>query len=168
MNLFKKFCSVTEKLLSVFVGYMLIVMTILAFTGVLTRYVFVISLPWVDEVTRYLMIWMTFLVSAIAVGDGSHTNVEIIPSLLNKKLKKFDYGIVIDLLILLGMCIYTYYNIKMVQSSIKIGNTSPVLRIPMWFMYCSTLVSAFFSILYSFRNIAVRIGRLKEKKEEDK
>lgn len=165
MNVFKKFCSVTEKMLSIVVGYMLIIMTILAFTGVLTRYVFVVSLPWVDEVTRYLMIWMTFLVSAIAVGDGSHTSVEIFPTLMNKKLKKFDYGVILDLFILLGMCIYTYYNVKMVQTSVKIGNSSPVLRIPMWFMYCSTLVSAFFSIVYSFRNIAVRIDRLRAKKE---
>lgn len=157
MRFFKRFCSASEKIISRMVGYMLIAMTILAFVGVLTRYVFVVSIPWIDEATRYLMVWMTFLVSALAVGDGSHTSVDVLPAFLRKKTEKFDFGIVIDLLILIGMAFFLYYNILMVRSSINIGNRTPVMQIPMWMMYCSTLVSAVFSILYCIRNLAVRI-----------
>lgn len=103
MKFIKRFCSATVKGMDWLCGSMLIVMTILAFIGVLARYVFVVSIPWIDEVTRYLMIWMTFLASAISVSDSSHTSVDILPSFLHKKLKKFDYYIVLDVLILVGM-----------------------------------------------------------------
>lgn len=63
MKFIKRFCSATVKGMDWLCGSMLIVMTILAFIGVLARYVFVVSIPWIDEVTRYLMIWMTFLAS---------------------------------------------------------------------------------------------------------
>lgn len=105
MKFIKRFCSATVKGMDWLCGSMLIVMTILAFIGVLARYVFVVSIPWIDEVTRYLMIWMTFLASAISVSDSSHTSVDILPSFLHKKLKKFDYYIVLDVLILVGMLV---------------------------------------------------------------
>ena len=170
MKFIKRFCSATVKGMDWLCGSMLIVMTILAFIGVLARYVFVVSIPWIDEVTRYLMIWMTFLASAISVSDSSHTSVDILPSFLPKKLKKFDYYIVLDVLILVGMAIFFYYNLLMVKGAIAIGNKTPVLMIPMWIMYSSTLVSALFSVLYCIKNIFTRIENircaLKDTKED--
>ena len=170
MKFIKRFCSATVKGMDWLCGSMLIVMTILAFIGVLARYVFVVSIPWIDEVTRYLMIWMTFLASAISVSDSSHTSVDILPSFLHKKLKKFENYIVLDVLILVGMAIFFYYNLLMVKGAIAIGNKTPVLMIPMWTMYSSTLVSALFSVLYCIKNIFTRIENircaLKDTKED--
>lgn len=99
-----------------------------------------------------------------------HTSVDILPSFLHKKLKKFDYYIVLDVLILVGMAIFFYYNLLMVKGAIAIGNKTPVLMIPMWTMYSSTLVSALFSVLYCIKNIFTRIENircaLKDTKED--
>ena len=161
MKGFKWFCAGTEKIMRWIVGYMMLIMTVLAFTGVLTRYVFVISIPWIEEATRYFMVWMTFLVCALAVGDGSHTSVDILPSILNKRLKRFNFNLILDVLIMIGMGIFFYYNLLMIQSSMTTGNTTPVLKIPMWMMYCSTLVCSVFSVLYCIRNIIVHVEKFK-------
>lgn len=92
MKFIKRFCSATVKGMDWLCGSMLIVMTILAFIGVLARYVFVVSIPWIDEVTRYLMIWMTFLASAISVSDSSHYSLLFLSTQKRCKRRRCDAG----------------------------------------------------------------------------
>lgn len=155
------FCKKLETIMKFCIGWMLLLMSMLAFIGVLTRYFFFYSIPWLEEATRYLMVWMTFLVGALAVNDESHINIDFLPNLFNKKIKKMDANIILNILILIGMGCFAYFNFFQISASMKSGVVSPVLRIPMWMMYCSTIVCAGISVLFCIKNIFLKIQHIK-------
>lgn len=158
-------CRFLEKYMKFCIGWMLLAMSVLAFTGVVTRYFFFYSITWLEEVTRYLMVWMTFVAGALAVNDESHINIDFVPGFINRKLKGFDANIILSGLILAGMAVFAYYNIFQIRAAIKSGVVSPVLKIPMWVMYCSTLLCAVSSVLFCIKNIAVRMKNCRREGE---
>lgn len=161
MKILVLFCKKLEIIMKFCIGWMLILMSVLAFTGVLTRYFFFYSIPWLEEATRYLMVWMTFLVGALAVNDESHINIDFAPNFFNKKVKHMDANIILNILILIGIGCFAYFNFFQIGASMKSGVVSPVLRIPMWMMYCSTIVCAGTSVLFCIKNIYLKILKLK-------
>jgi TRAP-type C4-dicarboxylate transport system permease small subunit len=58
------------------------VMAVLVITNVIARYVFLFSFTWVEEVSRYLMIWAAFLGLGPALRIGGHIAVESLPNAL--------------------------------------------------------------------------------------
>ena len=62
-------------------------MTILVFVQVILRYGFHNSLSWVDELARYLLVWLTCLGSVYASEKGMHVSVEALRSRLKGKIR---------------------------------------------------------------------------------
>ena len=56
----------------------LAVMSVLVSGNVISRYVFSFSFPWVEEVTRYAMIWIAFLGSGFALRVGGHIAIDVL------------------------------------------------------------------------------------------
>ena len=93
-------------------------------------------------------------------------NIDFVPNHLNHKFKKFDANIILNVFILAGMACFAYYNFFQIKASIKSGMVSPVLQIPMWMMYCSTIVCAISSVLFCSKNIAVKVQRCRKGGDE--
>lgn len=51
-------------------------MSVLVFANVVSRYVLSDSIVWVEEVTRYMMIWVGFLGSGLVLRYGAHIAVD--------------------------------------------------------------------------------------------
>lgn len=58
-------------------------MTLVIIIQVFFRYVLESALPWSEEVARYMMIWMVFLVAPIAYRRGLNVAIEIVPGLFS-------------------------------------------------------------------------------------
>ncbi len=52
------------------------------------RYIFGHSLFFTEELSRYLMVWIVFLGSAIAIRDGSHIKINVFVIRLNNKMRQ--------------------------------------------------------------------------------
>jgi TRAP-type C4-dicarboxylate transport system permease small subunit len=61
---------------------LLAVMATLVAVNVFARYAANYSFPWVEELTRYMMIWLTFLGAGPALRIGGHIAVESLPNAL--------------------------------------------------------------------------------------
>ena len=57
-------------------------MAVLVIANVISRYVFGYSFTWVEEVTRYMMIWTAFLGSGLALRVGGHIAIDTLPGSL--------------------------------------------------------------------------------------
>ncbi len=55
------------------------------FVGVFSRYVVGRTMPWYDEVARYLFIWMSFVAAAVAVRRRAHFGVNILVARLRAR-----------------------------------------------------------------------------------
>jgi TRAP-type C4-dicarboxylate transport system permease small subunit len=61
---------------------LLAAMAVLVIANVISRYVFLHSFTWVEEASRYLMIWAAFLGAGLALRVGGHIAVDSLPSAL--------------------------------------------------------------------------------------
>ena len=61
---------------------LLAVMAALVIVNVISRYVFLYSFTWVEEVTRYMMIWAAFLGVGLALRVGGHIAIDTLPQSL--------------------------------------------------------------------------------------
>ena len=61
------------------------VMAVLVFTNVVTRYALNFSIVWVEELTRYMMVWVGFLGSGLVLRHGAHIAVDTFQDLLPQR-----------------------------------------------------------------------------------
>jgi TRAP-type transport system small permease protein len=61
---------------------LLAIMAVLVFGNVILRYVFGISLSWVEELTRYMMIWLAWLGAGLALREGAHIAIDALQTAL--------------------------------------------------------------------------------------
>ena len=61
---------------------MMAVMIALVFTNVVCRYVLNFSIIWAEELSQYLMVWITFLGAGLAMREGRHVAVEMLQDAL--------------------------------------------------------------------------------------
>jgi len=146
-----------------FIGVMLMFMSTLAFIQVITRYVFFFSIVWLEEATRYMMVWMTFVGAAVAVEKQDNISIDLIPTLLKGRLK-FDFYPILNIAIFIFSCISVYYSSNLVSKTFAVSQQTPAMRIPMAIIYGGMLISYVLMAFHSF----VRIIMLaKGKKEEE-
>jgi len=92
---FYKFLETIKKITYSILGILLIIMTLLIFFNVIARYLFSSSLILIDAFSRYALIYIAFIGSAIALYEGAHIGVEYFLNLLPQKLvsmiKKFHF-----------------------------------------------------------------------------
>ena len=63
------------------------VMLALLLIQVICRYMFHMPLAWAEELVRYTYIGVSFLGAAVALREKSHISIDILPSLLQSKIK---------------------------------------------------------------------------------
>lgn len=130
-------------------GVALAAMVLSVFIGVLARFVFThvglrLSVPWTEEVSRYLMIWTVFIGAGIACRQGKLIGVEFVvnalPAPLGRAVKYLAF--------LLAGCFYALLCFVGWQW-VEFGNsqTSPVLEIPMVTINLAMMVGGVLMVL---------------------
>jgi len=102
-----KFIEIIKKLCFYIVSILLILMTLLLFVAVLSRYLFSYSFIWIDAFSRYSMIYIAFIGGAIALYEGSHIGVDYFLNLLSCNIRKIIKKIHFLLIFFVGIVMYT-------------------------------------------------------------
>jgi C4-dicarboxylate transporter DctQ subunit len=131
MDTVKKFLDNFEEFIVV---PLVAVMTAVIILQVIFRYVLKGSLPWSEELSRYLMIWVTFVGASIGVKRGAHIGVEMLVVFLPKNIQiivKYVGGIITII-----FCIIVFgASLGILYRQIVSNQISPAMRIPMWWAY---------------------------------
>ena len=108
-----------------------VVMTLLVFANVLSRYVLHMSLSFSDEITTNLFILLSMMGAAIATKRRAHLGLTILTDAVSPKARK--------ILLTLGFAIGTvfcaalfWYGIEMVRLQIILGQVTPTMQWPEW------------------------------------
>jgi len=128
------------------VGCMAIV--VIAFAGVVCRYVLNDSLTWGDELTRYIFIWIVFLGASIAARRRAHIAVDLFAGRLSRLgeqlLNAVERLATIAFALLVGVPGWSFVVIGM-------SNQSPALEIPMGLVYAAPVVGCALIVLFELR-----------------
>lgn len=82
MNVLKWLGSNIEKIIAILSTSILIIS---CFLGVISRYVFNMSLTWTEEVALFALLWLAYFGSAISVTRRRHLRIELFPMLCFKQ-----------------------------------------------------------------------------------
>jgi TRAP-type transport system small permease protein len=95
----------------ILIGIMMGIMFALVFTNVITRYVFGFSIATAEEISTFLMIWVTYLSAGLALRAGNLASIDAfqdrIPENLRRGLRAF-----LALLMLLFFLLLVYFGIR--------------------------------------------------------
>ena len=97
---------VVNTILRWIVMIMLSVMSVIVFAQVVFRIVH-LSIPWSEELSKYLLIWSTFMGADIAFRAGKLVNVDILANMLPDCMRKWN-KIVIYSVCLIFLCALVY------------------------------------------------------------
>ena len=130
--------KIAKNIFNNFEGYccavLLAVMTVVVFLQVVFRFVIKASLPWSEELSRYLQVYITYFGCAYGIKTGAHLGVDAFTYLLPEKGRR-----VLNIIVMLGSMVVCALIMKfgwdIVMSQIQSGQLSSAMRIPMWTIY---------------------------------
>jgi len=96
---FRLLSRLVESLVILLAGIIVAIVT----AEVTLRYLFSHSMIFTEELSRYLMVWIVFLGSALAIRDGSHIHIQILVKRLGPRMqqnvKLASYALIIAFLV---------------------------------------------------------------------
>ena len=109
------------------------------FLSTFMRFTNLLVIPWAEELTRYMMIWMMFFGISAAAKRVEHFCITAFVMLLPQPIQKF-IGI-IRILLMTGFTLFVgRFCIVILQNQMMMGQVSPSLKWPMWTMYSAVFV----------------------------
>jgi C4-dicarboxylate transporter DctQ subunit len=131
-ELFKKF----DKGLRAFETFVVVIgiisMTFIIFGNAALRYLFNFPLSWAEELSRYIMIWMTFIGASLCVRDNVHVQMDLLQMKLTPVLAKKLFCV--TCLVSAIFCAYIgYLGIRLVLVLIRVRQMSTTMEfLPIW------------------------------------
>ena len=120
------------------------ILIIVCLLQVLFRFILNLPLAWTEELSRYVFIMLVYLGASAAALEGKHVRVELIDSILPKKMANWLSVLVQILCASTSLAIAI--NIRgLVKNSYRLHQVSAALRLPMSAMY--VLVGIMFLII---------------------
>lgn len=133
----------------------LVIMVCAVSLQIITRYVFFYSLPWTEELSRYMFAWLIFLGASIGVGEGIEIRIDFVESILKRNSRK-ALNIFQDL-VSFGVSVVFFISSLQI---IKLGayQLSPALQIKMSYVYICIPIGM---ILVGYELISRIVSRIK-------
>ncbi len=141
-----RFNNRLEQLCKLVLFVLFIVMVAVAFTQVVARYIF-FSLSWSEELTRYCLVWLTFLGGALGIRKKIHVAVEAIVMFFPGEAKKIVAKMNYILLAVFGFVLFWYGTGLSVHNMKQL---SPAMHIPIGIVYAALPVGGLFILFFAW------------------
>ncbi|MCI4012648.1 TRAP transporter small permease [Brevibacterium sp. ZH18] len=159
MKTFDKYLSRVENFLA---GASLIGATALAVFAVLLRNITGDVLFWSEEAIIYLIICSTFFGAVVTLRHNEHVAVDIMPTLLKGKKKKF-FVVLGGLMTLIYAGFIAYLSWALISEPFSRTTITPALKLPLWVVELSLAVGM---TLFFIRAAEMLIRAIKAPAEE--
>lgn len=110
---------------------LLAAMAVMVFANVALRFLTDHSILWVEEASRYTMVWLTFIGAGPVLRYGGHIGIDT----LERSTPRFAPAIRAVILLLLGIFFCTMIVVGVRYASLTWAQTTPVLEIPVGAVY---------------------------------
>jgi TRAP-type C4-dicarboxylate transport system permease small subunit len=137
MEYFRRFTQMIIKIYTAIAIFFMIVVIVMTFTQVVSRYIFNNSITWTEELARYAFIWSTLTGSMIALKKGTHFKINFMEDILKGKIKHFQQ-IFINMLIILTALVMIFQGINVMK--VAHNNYSTMLQIRMSYVYLAVVI----------------------------
>ena len=134
-------------------------MTAVILVAIVSRYVIKVSVPWAEELARYLMVWAAFLGGSLGLRRGVHVGISFvvrkIPPRISRWVRLFtDLSLLFFFLVVIAEgCSFTMFVSRQL---------SPALRISMAWVYSALPTGGILFAFYVIQCIVADMKALSE------
>ncbi len=142
-----------------FLVYSFLLSVVLIFMQICMRAFLNNSLPWSEELARYLFIWQCWVGVSFAQRENKHIRIEVLWNALPERGRKWLdlFQMVLTLAIVVFLI---YYGIQMILFLMAANTTSSAMKIPMWIVYTAMPLSC---AVYGLRLVLRAVDLLRGK-----
>lgn len=105
-----------------------------------------VSVPWTEEMSRFLFIWTIWMGLAASFRAGAHPSLQMIPETAPRSLlmtmRAAQLGACVALFAVVG-----WHGLQLLQQQIRFGEQSPILRVGMWWATLPLVLGSALAIL---------------------
>lgn len=122
-------------------GLTFVIMVVCYFISVVNRNFIKGSMPWTEELALYCMVYMALIGTELGLRDGTQVSV----TALTEKLKGTMVGKIVNFIakvaLIVFSCTMLRYSVALVAKQMSAGQTTPVMKVPMYVIYISLVIS---------------------------
>ena len=133
--------------LKVVIVVLLTAMTLTVALQIVLRYFFASPLPWGEEITRYMFVYLIFLGSAVGIHAGIHVSIDALIVRLPARARR-AMELLAKLIVAAFLVVLVIYGTQLALTTI--GQRSPALGIPIGIAYFAIPLGALFGLLFVF------------------
>ena len=152
---FGKFLDCYHRTLKASIVLLFFIAVIVTFFQVLNRIIFKLPISWIEEVARYLLIWVTFLSAVVATRKGGMAAIDILTMRFSGTLK-FVVEIFQVLVCIAFIAIVTVNLLKVLALQVETGQVTPALQISMSIPYLAIAIWGVLSV-FEFLLLLIQI-----------
>lgn len=156
--MYKRLLDGIGKAEAIVIAAIMITISGLVSVQVVTRYVLQLSTPWLEEMTRFLMIWMIMLGCAYAVRTRQHIVVDVIETAIRSPRAKRIYQAILSICGLAFSVTLAILGYVVVERTARFGQVSGAMRLPMYMANGSFFVAAILMSLHYLGDLIGLIG----------
>ncbi len=135
-------------------GAIILFSSLLLFTNVVMRYVFLKPIFWAEELASYLMVWLIFMGAAAVAGGEGHVSVNILTRFLSPRGNR-ALALLVNLFCMLFCLALAYYSWGHTMRVRGAHQVTAAMDLPMWWAYLAVPVgSGLMALRYAARLFA--------------
>lgn len=161
LTFLKKINAINLRIAKVFLILCIALQLIIVFMGVVFRYVFSDPLSWTEELSTYLMIYITFFGCYVAIDGDQLARIDIFMTKFKPKAK-YSLIVVGHVITLLFLIMFMYYGTTLYFSFTVQKQISIAMRLPMRIYYISIPLATAMMII----RMIIRIIDIREEEEK--
>ena len=121
---------------------------------VFSRFVLGKAFVWTDELSRYGLVWLTFVAAGLGFRRKSHVAIDVVIGLFPEKQKQAAAGV--QSVLVAAMAVFLL--VKGVQlAGMTMGQDSPAMGIPMGIVYAAIPFFSLLTLLFSLEDLCGRL-----------
>ena len=158
----EKLKKTLDKFLEVLLMVSVAILVIDVLWQVFTRFIMGNPSSWTEELATFLLIWVSLLGAAVALGRGAHLGIDYFASKLPEPNRIQTELFVFAVITLFSLLVMVVGGIGLVKQTLDLEQISVALHIPMGYVYLAVPISGAFLVLYGLIGFFERLKMLQE------
>jgi TRAP-type C4-dicarboxylate transport system permease small subunit len=160
MNLFLAIRRLLDRLLEGLVMIVVAVLVVDVLWQVFTRFILKDPSTWTEELAVFMLIWVSLLGAAVALGRGAHLGIDYFVGKLPERIRLATEVLVFVVVSAFSLLVMLVGGIQLVRETLYLGQQSPALGVRMGYVYLAVPISGFFLTLYAVLGLIERLAAL--------
>lgn len=105
------------------------------------------SVPWTEELSRFLFIWTIWFGIAASFRKGQHPTVTMLTELVTSRAAVCVLSLIPALASAALFAIVAFYGWELLAQQLRFGESSPILRVGMWLATLPLVIGSVLAVL---------------------